>query len=96
MKSLKSVYDKINCNYKKIDIDFNEEKDCLIIKKDNLKIETDSDRVEMFKNNKCVFEYHPKSYDDLYECISLYLNDSDSIQRKVKFDTLRNTCWLHY
>lgn len=89
MKTLKSVYKKLNKNYRNIDIDFDEEKDMLVIYKNNLKIETDSDRVEVFKNNKYLFEYHPKNYDDLYECISLYLNDIDSVQKKVKLDSLK-------
>ena len=89
MKNMRSVYKKINNNYKNIDIDFNEKKDMLIIKKNNLRIEADSDMVELFKDNKSINHYHPKDYNDLFGCISLYLNDSASVQRRVKRDSFK-------
>ena len=94
MKNMRSVYKKINNNYKNIDIDFNEKKDMLIIKKNNLRIEADSDMVELFKDNKSINHYHPKDYNDLFGCISLYLNDSASVQRRVKVDTFKQYIFI--
>ena len=94
MKDMRSVYKKIKKNYKNIDIDFNEKKDILIIKKNNLKIEADSDMVELFKNNKSITQYHPKNYNDLFGSISLYLNDSESVKRRVKMDTFKQYLFI--
>ena len=94
MKNMRSVYKKIARNYKNINIDFDEKKDMLIIKRKDLKIEADSDMVELFKNNKSITQYHPKNYDDLFGCISLYLNDSASVQRRVKADTFKQYIFI--
>ena len=55
MKNMRSVYKKIKKNYKNIEIDFNEKEDMLIIKRKDLRIEADSDMVELFKGNKALF-----------------------------------------
>lgn len=94
MKNMRSVYKKIKKNYKNIEIDFNEKEDMLIIKRKDLRIEADSDMVELFKGNKSISQYHPKDYNDLFGSISLYLNDSASVQRRVKIDTFKQYIFI--
>lgn len=84
MKSISDVCKKVKHTYKNLEIELNKKGEYLIIRRNNLKIEADLDRVDLFKNNKEITHFHPKDYDDLYRCISLFLDDADSIKRKVK------------
>lgn len=88
MNSINAVYKKVKQTYKNIEIEFNKKNEYLIIRRNDLKIEADLDRVDLFKNNKEVTHFHPKDYDDLYSCISLFLEDADSVKRKVKKEEL--------
>lgn len=94
MKSINAVYKKIKQIYKDVEIEFNKEDEYLIIRRNDLRIEADLDRVDLFKNNKEVTHFHPKNYDDLYSYISIFLDDAESVKRKVKKEEINRSVVL--